>query len=119
RFPPDAAGVHEVRVDLRRRDVQRIEAVADERQIVESFPRFPARPDSLRETRAEEVVRHGSICRRKKRERIDERSAAWNTCITAGQREALVELPADGPRYDDRRGAGGRPHGAAVAQPGS
>ena len=106
-----------MRVDLVGRDTQGIETVADERQIAQPLQGFSVRPDSLRESGAEEVVRHAPIGCRKKWERGHQRSAAWNARVASGNREGLVELPANVAGNDDRRGAGGRPDGEAVSRP--
>ena len=106
-----------MRVDLVGRDIQGVETVADERQIAEPLHGFSVRPDSLGEPWAEEVVRHAPIRCREKRERVDQRSAAGNAGVASGNRERLVELPANVAGDDNRRGAGGRPDGEAVSRP--
>ena len=106
-----------MRIDLVCRDTQGIETVADERQIIQPLHGFSVRPDSLSEPGAEEVVRHAPVGCRKKWERGNQRSAAWNARVTSGDREGLVELPANVAGDDDRRGPGGRPDGEAVSRP--
>ena len=106
-----------MRIDLVCRDTQGIETVADERQVIQPLHGFSVRPDSLSETWAEEVVSHAPIGCREKRERGHQRSAAWNARVTSGDREGLVELPANVAGYDDRCGPGGRPDGEAVSRP--
>ena len=106
-----------MRVDLVGGDVQGIETVADERQIVQPLYRLSVRPDSLGEARAEEVVRHAPVGCREERKCVHKRSAARYAGVTSGQRERLVEHPADIAGDDDRGRAGGRPDGEAVSRP--
>src|SRR4030095_3202333 len=40
-----------------------------------------------------------------------------NACVAAGNRQGLVELPADVAGHDDRSGPCGRPDGEAVSRP--
>src|SRR5262249_2038291 len=106
-----------IRINLGCRNIQRIQTVTDERQIIQPLDGLATPPDPLGEGGAEEVVRQGPVGRREKRESIDQRPAARNTRVTSGEREPLVELPADVPGDDDRGGPGGRPDGNAVSQP--
>ena len=106
-----------MRIDLVCRDTQRIETVADEGQIIQPLHRFSARPDSLGEAGAEEVVSHAPVGCRKKRERVHQRSTAWNAGVTSSDGEGLVERPANVAGHDDRSGPGGRPDGEAVSRP--
>src|SRR4030095_10131076 len=101
-FPPHTARQQQIRIDLVGRDVQRVETVADERQVIQTLHGFSARPGSLSETGAEEVVRHAPVGRLEKRERGDQRSAARNARVPSGQSEALVESPANVSGNDDR-----------------
>ena len=74
-------------------------------------------PDALGEPRTKEVVRHAPVGRREERERGHQRSAAWHAGVAAGDRDGLVEAPADVAGHDDRRGTRGRPDGEAVSRP--
>src|SRR5687768_16237670 len=100
-----------MRIDLRGRDVQGIQAVADERKIIQALRGFSVRPDALGEPGTEEVVRHAPVDRCKKREGVHQRSAAWNTGVTGSDRKGLVESPANVRGHDDRGGSGRRPNG--------
>jgi hypothetical protein len=116
-FPPDAAEKQQVRVDLACRDTQGIETVADKRQVIQPLDGFSVGPGSLSETGSEEVVSHASIGRRKKWERVQQRSVAWDASAACGDREGLVELPPDVAGDDDRSGTRGRPDGEPVSRP--
>src|SRR6187399_653327 len=96
-------------IDLVGRDAQGVEAVANERQIAQPLRGLSVRPDALSEPGPEEVVGHAPVGRREEREGGNQRSAAWNPGVAAGEREGLVELPADVAGDDDRRRTSGRP----------
>ncbi len=121
RFPPGTAGKQQMRIDLVCRDTQRIETVADERQIIQPLRGFSVRPDSLGETRPEEVIRHAPVGCRKKRKRVHQRSAAWDARIASGNRDGFVELPANMLATMlatmIEAAPGGRPDGEAVSRP--
>src|SRR4029078_12780104 len=106
-----------MRIDLVCRDAQRVETVADERQIAQPLCGLSVRPDALREPGPEEVVVLPPVGGREERERGHQESAAWHSGVAAGDRESLVELPADIAGDDDRRGSGRRPDGEAVSRP--
>src|SRR6478672_848096 len=106
-----------MRIDLRGRDIQGIETVADERQVIQPLHRFSVRPDALGEPGTEEVVRHAPVDCTKKWERVNQRSAAWNAGVTSSEAKALVESPPYVAGYDDRRSPRRSPDGEAIAQP--
>src|SRR5688572_22508528 len=106
-----------MRIDLACRDIQGIEAVADEHEIIQPLPKFSVRPHSLGEAGAEEVVRHAPVNGRKEWERGNQRPGAGNARVTSGEGQGLAELPADVPGHDDRSGPGRRPDGEAVSRP--
>ena len=103
-------------IDLVGRDIQGIETVANEGQVIHPRHRFSARPDSLSEPGTEEVVRHAPVGGREEGERVHERSAAWNASVASGNRDGLVERPADVAGNDDRSGPCRCPDGEAVSR---
>jgi hypothetical protein len=98
-------------------NAQGIEPVAHERQIVQPVREFAVGPGSLREPGAEEVVGHAPVGRREERERVDQRAGAWHAGVAAGNRQGIIESPADVAGDNDRSGPGGGPDGEAVPCP--
>ena len=61
-----------MRIDFGCRDIEGIEAVAEEHQIIQPLHRFSAGPDSLSEAGTKEVISHAPVACRKEWERVNQ-----------------------------------------------
>src|SRR5690349_582371 len=106
-----------MRIDLGRRNCQRVQAVSQEELVIEVFPGLSVDPDSLRKPRPEELVRHAPLRLDKKRECSGQGPASGRAPVTGIDRDCAIEPPRNIATDNERRRGIGGPENQIVVQP--